>query len=238
MLTKDKIFSLVGKVWFEDNPKFFAFMAKHLSIGGARVFTLEHAVFADHFPRWFANVIARCPHIEARKYMVENMYVEEVEDPTVKEGHYDSLIKFGVALGLTREQIVNHDPMPATLMAINYWDNAGKINSWLEGFAAVCGLEISNNPEVCARYNVKSPVLKECWEPLGLPDEALTHWKSATAADTGEESHSEEPIRILIEFARTDEDEQRVLKALRDSYRVKRFHRDVVAEAAIIAGQA
>src|SRR5688572_11678053 len=167
MLTKEKIFSLVGKLWFEDDPKFFSFMTKHLTIEGAKVFTLEHAVFADHFPRWFANVIARCPHIDARRYMIENMYVEEVEDPTVKEGHYESLIKFGIGLGLNREQIVKHDPMPATIMAINYWDNAGKTKSWLEGFAAVCGLEISNNPEVCEMYKVKSPVLKENWEPLG-----------------------------------------------------------------------
>ena len=237
MLTKEKIFSLVGKLWFEDDPKFFAFMTKHLTIEGAKVFTLEHAVFADHFPRWFANVIARCPHIDARRYMIENMYVEEVEDPTVKEGHYESLIKFGIGLGLTREQIVKHDPMPATIMAINYWDNSGKTKSWLEGFAAICGLEISNNPEVCAMYKVKSPVLKENWEPLGLPEEALTHWKSAAAADTGEESHSEEPIRILIEFAETDQDEERVLNALRESYRVKRYQRDVVSEAAIRAGQ-
>ena len=72
------------------------FLTKHLSIEGAKVWLLEHAVFADHFPRWFGNVVARCPHIEARRYMIENMYVEEVEDPTVKEGHYETQSKWGL----------------------------------------------------------------------------------------------------------------------------------------------
>jgi pyrroloquinoline-quinone synthase len=235
MLTREKIFSVVGKLWFENEPKYLEFLTKHLSIEGAKVWLLEHAVFADHFPRWFGNVVARCPHIEARRYMIENMYVEEVEDPTVKEGHYETLIKMGIALGLSREQITSHEPMPVTLMAINYWDNAGKTKPWLEGFAAICGIEISNNPELCAIYNVKSTSTGWAWRSLGLPEEALVHWKSAEAADTGEQGHSEEPIRILIEYARRPEDEDAVLQAISESYRVKRHRIDVIAEAAIRA---
>jgi hypothetical protein len=36
------------------------------------------------------------------------------------------------------------------------------------------------------------------WKPLRLSPEALVHWKSAEAADPGEEGHSAEPIKILI----------------------------------------
>ena len=72
-------------------------------------------------------------------------------------------------------------------------------------------------------------------EVLGLPEEALVHWQSAEAADTGEQGHSEEPIRILIEYARRPEDEDAVLQAIRESYRVKRHRIDVIAEAAIRA---
>ena len=68
--------------------------------------------------------------------MIENMYVEEVVDPTVKTPHYESLVQFGLALGLTRKDFADYEPLPATIMAINYWDNVGKTKPWLEAFAA------------------------------------------------------------------------------------------------------
>jgi pyrroloquinoline quinone (PQQ) biosynthesis protein C len=235
MLTKEKMFSIVGEIWFENSPKLFDFLRNHMSVEGAKVFTLEHSVFANYFPRWFANVIARCPHIDARAYMIENMYVEEVTDPTVKTPHYESLVQFGIALGLTREDFAKYEPMPATIMAINYWDNVGKTKPWLEAFAAICGIEMSNNAELCARHNVEPPVLAKWWKPLGLPPAALTHWKSAEAADPGEEGHGSEPIKILIKYARTPDEEKGVLQALRESFRVKRFRWDIVLDQAIKA---
>jgi pyrroloquinoline quinone (PQQ) biosynthesis protein C len=235
MLTKEKMYSIVGRLWFEDSPKLFEFLKEYMSIEGAKVFTLEHAVFANHFPRWFANVVARCPEIDARAYMIENMYVEEVVDPTVKTPHYESLLQFGLALGLTREDFAEYEPLPATIMAINYWDNVGKTKPWLEAFAAICGIEMSNNAELCARYDVRPPVLASWWEPLGLPPQALIHWKSAAAADPGEEGHSSEPIKILIKYATTAEAEEAVLRALSETFRVKRFRWDTVLSKAIDA---
>ncbi|MEE9290406.1 MAG: hypothetical protein V3U99_05270, partial [Alphaproteobacteria bacterium] len=55
----------------------------YMDRAGAAVFALEHCVFADHFPRWFGSIIGNCPHLGARQYMIDNMYVEEVEDPTI-----------------------------------------------------------------------------------------------------------------------------------------------------------
>jgi pyrroloquinoline quinone (PQQ) biosynthesis protein C len=48
-------------------------------------------------------------------------------------------------LGLTRKQFAEYEPLPATIMAINYWDNVGKTKPWLEAFAAICGIEMSNS---------------------------------------------------------------------------------------------
>lgn len=235
MLTKEKMFSVVGEIWFENSPKIYDFLVNHMSREGAKVFVLEHAVFADHFPRWFGNIIANCPYIDARRYMVENMYVEEVTDPTVKTPHYESLLQFGMALGLTREEFDNHEPMPATIMAIHYWDNLGRTKPWLESFAAICGLEMSNNEELCARYNISPLVMAKWWEPLKLPPQALIHWKSAEAADPGDEGHSAEPMKILMKYAKTPQEEKAVLHALGESYRVKRFRMDAVASEAIKA---
>jgi pyrroloquinoline quinone (PQQ) biosynthesis protein C len=45
----------------------------HLSREGARVYALEHCVFAANFPRWLANITGNCPHLEVRKYLIENL---------------------------------------------------------------------------------------------------------------------------------------------------------------------
>lgn len=72
--------------------------------------------------------------------MIENMYVEEVVDPTVKTPPYESPARFGLASGLTRKNVAEDEPLPATIMAINCWDNVGKTKSWLEACAAICGI--------------------------------------------------------------------------------------------------
>ena len=61
---------------------------------------MEHCVFAASFPRWLANVTGNCPHLDVRQYLIENMYVEEVRDPTEPIGHYESMVRFAVAVGL------------------------------------------------------------------------------------------------------------------------------------------
>jgi hypothetical protein len=58
LLRKEKMYSIVEELWFENSPQIFEPSDQLLSIEGAKVFTLKHAVFANHFPRWFANVIA------------------------------------------------------------------------------------------------------------------------------------------------------------------------------------
>ena len=84
--------------------------------------------------------------------MIENMYVEEVEDPTIKNGHYESMVDFAVALGYGRDYVRAYQGKVHTQMAIAYWDQASRTKPWLEAFAAVGGLEVVNNREIAERY--------------------------------------------------------------------------------------
>src|SRR5919109_1449009 len=81
--------------------------ANHMTREGARVYALEHCVFAANFPRWLTNIAGNCPILEVRQYLIQNAFVEEVRDPTIVTGHYESLVDFAVArrsivFGLTR----------------------------------------------------------------------------------------------------------------------------------------
>ena len=91
---------------------------EHLSREGARVYALEHCVFAANFPRWLANIAGNCPHLEVRKYLIANMFVEEVKDPTIPVGHYESLVDFAVALGVDRQYVYGYSGAPITKMRI------------------------------------------------------------------------------------------------------------------------
>ena len=90
--------------------------ANHMTREGARVYALEHCVFAANFPRWLTNIAGNCPILEVRQYLIENTFVEEVRDPTIITGHYESLVDFAVALGLDRDYIYNYQGAPITKM--------------------------------------------------------------------------------------------------------------------------
>ena len=220
MLTRDQILDIVGKTWWENGNILMDFIHHHLSREGAKVFTKEHCAFAARFPQWFGNIIGNCPHLE-------------VSDPTIDEGHYESLVKFGVGLGLTPEEILNYEPMISMQMAFSYWDHTSRTKPWVEAFAAIGGLELVNHGELAARYGEKPVVSVELWAPLNLPREAMTHWIAAEAADPHEVGHGEETVRILCKYTKTVEQARAVLATLKQGLSVFRYQYDQIGKAAI-----
>ncbi len=201
---------------------------------GAAVFALEHCVFADHFPRWFGSIIGNCPHLSARQYMIDNMYVEEVEDPTITTGHYESLVDFAVALGHDRDFVTSHPGRIYTRMALAYWERAARAWPWIEAFAAVCGLEAARGPAV-AKIGRVNKLTRAIWEPLGLPESALAHWSAGEAADFHEGGHGDMTLKVLAEFADTEDAQARVLKVIEETTQVRWYHFDCIGRDALKA---
>lgn len=213
---------------------FELFKTKHLSREGAKVYVREHAVFAAHFPRWFGSVVANCPHLGARRYMIENMFVEEVNDPTIDNGHYESLLDFAVALGLDREELYRYQGQVYTRLCLAYWDRATRALPWLEGFAAVGGLEAARSPSVLKLGNTVTNS-RSSWKPLDLPDSAMTHWSAADVADYGSDGHGDMTLHILSEHATTPEQQKRVLEVLAETMQVRSYHFECIGRAALEA---
>ncbi|MEE8519630.1 MAG: iron-containing redox enzyme family protein [Dehalococcoidia bacterium] len=212
------------------------YLKHHLTLEGTRVFALEHCVFANHFPRWFGNIVGNCPFIDARQYMIENMYVEEVTDPTIEIGHYESMVDFTVALGLERDFVYGYRGKPYTKMALAYWDSSSRGKPWLEAFAAVGGLEAARGPSVKALGPV-TPHNRKSWEPLNLPEEALSHWKAGEAADFPEGGHGDMTLKILAKYADTDAKQDAVLTTLEESTQVRWYHFDQIGRDAFEASK-
>ena len=146
---------------------------------GARIYALEHCVFAANFPRWLANITGNCPHLEVRSYLIENMFVEEVKDPTIITGHYESLVDFAVALGVDRQFVYNYNGAPVTMMRVAYCDWVSRTKPWLEAFAAIAGNEVARGKAMIAlRYDGKS-LDPDHGSPARLLVPHLYFWKSA-----------------------------------------------------------
>jgi pyrroloquinoline quinone (PQQ) biosynthesis protein C len=234
---KESIRALVGEIYWETPPAMYLFQREYMSRDGALLFALEHCQFTDKFPRWFGNIIANCPFIEARAYMIENMFVEEVKDPTIDAGHNESMWDFAKALGASEQEIRDYVPLIVTTMALAYFDNASRTKPWLEAFAAIACLEMLTNAALAARYGQIPGNSSKPWAKLGLEKKAMSHWSAAEHADHGSgddgPGHGEDALELLARFALTEDDQKRAAAALRESVLVHKYQYDQIGRKAI-----
>jgi pyrroloquinoline quinone (PQQ) biosynthesis protein C len=232
---RERLLGVVGEAWFEQPCALHDFLANYLTPESVKVYAMEHCVFAASFPRWLANVAGNCPHLDVRQYLIENMYVEEVRDPTEPIGHYESMVRFAVAVGLDDAWVRAYQGYLITRLTTSYWDHASRTRPWLEAFAAAAGLEIKANRTLLKRYGrePQSAQYRKRFKTLGLPDSALIHFHQAEAADPVEGGHGEMPVNILVKYATTAEQQEAVLRSLRESIQVNHFHWDAIGKRAI-----
>ncbi len=231
---ESRMASVIWENRWKHHNTFDVWLQNHMSREGARVFALEHCVFADEFPRWFGSIIGNCPALDVRQYMIENMYVEEVTDPTISTGHYESMVDFAVALGYERDYVYTYKGTPYTKMALAYWERASRAWPWLEAFAAVAGLEAARGPAVKRLGNIAS-LNRAVWEPLELPDSALSHWSAGEVADMPEGGHGDMTLKILAKYASTEEEQATVESLLIETMQIRWFHFDQIGKDAMAA---
>ena len=183
---EEAIVQTMQRLCFDRPPLWSVYERNHVTREGARVYAMEHCAFADRFPSWFGNIIANCPHIEVRSYMIENMYVEEVNDPTIEAGHYGSLVDFTVALGIPEEEVRAYKGDVYTVLALHYWDNISRTKPWLEAFAGVAGLELFKNDAIRQKLG-QPPVNAQRWAPLGMKGKVMDHWTRSEERRVGKE---------------------------------------------------
>jgi pyrroloquinoline quinone (PQQ) biosynthesis protein C len=219
---------------WKNHTSYELFISKHMCREGAAIYAREHCVFAQHFPRWFGSIVASCPDMAARKYMIENMYVEEVNDPTIDNGHYESLVDFAVALGHDRDFIYNYKGQIYTRLCLAYWDRATRAWPWMEGFAAVAGLEAARSPTVL-KLGKALPNNRSVFRSLNLDEKDLSHWSAAETADFGSDGHGDMTLQILSEHATSDEKQARILEVLTESMQVRSYHFECIGRESLIA---
>jgi pyrroloquinoline quinone (PQQ) biosynthesis protein C len=225
---QDAILDLLQELRW-DTPTFLEeYNKNHMSREGALVYGLEHCVFAANFPRWLANITGNCPHLDVRQYLIENTFVEEVKDPTITTGHYESLVDFVVALGADRRFVYDYKGAPITRMRIHYCEWVSRTKPWLEAFAAIAGNEVARGKAMIKRVGERARTSRKTWDKLKLSNEALAHWDAADEADSAEGGHGDAPLDILKKYAVTQEQQDACLEMMRERQMVNRMWSDQV----------
>ena len=127
-----------------------------LTKAAARVLIEQWSSFTRHSRQCWAFVVGNCPIVEVRKFIVtENLYEEEAQEG---HSHFEILARMGMALGLTRDEIVNAKPLPTTVVAMHAWEAMTKNRTWYEGWPRNLCLKEPTIPNAATFLTIKRSI--------------------------------------------------------------------------------
>lgn len=209
-----------------DGIRWFDYSDNHLTKEGAAIYVQQHGVFTRHSRRCWAYVVGNCPEVDVRRFIVrENLFEEEgIEE----KSHYLKLVKMGVAVGLTSEQVHNAAALPSTRAAMLVWEALTKDRHWIIGCAAKATLEQVNQVQCGDMSNNEG---KRWMQRLGLSKDDVEFWLMHDELDKEHGSGAFDGIFRHLDDAPgiTGAD---VVGAVEDSITAWKIFLDGIAEAA------
>jgi pyrroloquinoline quinone (PQQ) biosynthesis protein C len=154
------------------------------------------------FPKLVAAIYARCPDDPELEYMLlENVFSESGFGNPAAE-HKKLFFQFGQALGLSRADIEQAEPVPELKAFIGWRDRIFYDAPWLEAITVQSFVFEGQNLK---RAAVIAAGLKQHYP---LSDEAVAFW--ATHGSEVEEEHADVGPRMVERYATTDETQARL----------------------------
>jgi len=172
----------------------------------------QHYAYVGPFADYLAYIYANCPHENAKDFLLQNMWEEELGG----DRHTDLLIRFGEACGTTRERIVSMKHILPETIGLQSWcyRMAFRENFLYATAALVVGLE----SQVPAIYRRQTPVLREKY---GFTDEEVEFFDLHIVSD---EIHGERGYQIVLEYAKTVEEQQRCIEIVKEATSMRRMY--------------
>jgi pyrroloquinoline-quinone synthase len=169
---------------------------------GLQRFAVQFFLQVREFPRAVSALHAACPHPEERRLLAESLWEEETGLVSgCNLPHPELFIRFGEALGLSREQLTDGKALPATASLIHWFELSTRQRSFLEGAAAI-------------NLGAFGPFARALEKHYGLGREAVAFWDVHEIADR---EHSDVGDHIVVRFADTPEKQDAVRRAVQCS---------------------
>jgi pyrroloquinoline-quinone synthase len=140
--------------------------------------------------------------------MLENVWEEETGRLTGSAPHRELMCRLMEALGDTREQISQLRPLPETLARRSFLQLVARTRPFYEAVAALSLSGESQFGDMAETY------ARTAEARYGLSPEAAAFWWVHAQAD---KEHGGTAFAIVSHWARTEEEQQRVIETVRQS---------------------
>ena len=206
---RDLLKRIEARRTFGEHPLWLAIADGKLSRQQMQVFAVQFFLQVREFPRGISAMHANCPFPKERIALAESIYEEETGRISgCNLPHPEVFIRFGEALGLAREQMVDGEPLPATRALIDWFELATKQRSFIEAAAA---MNLAAEGQVPGAFG---PMARRLQENYGLSREAVEFWDLHELADA---EHSKVGDNIVVRHATDGATQARVVDALQHS---------------------
>jgi pyrroloquinoline-quinone synthase len=141
MSSKSKIVvaldSLTAEMSLLKHPFYQQWIAGTLPITRLRNYAVQYYQHVAAFPRYLSSIHAHCEDLPTRQALLENL-IEEERGP---ENHPELWLRFAEALGVTRETVINAEPLPATRSLVDTFIRLTHDQPLAAGLAALYAYE-------------------------------------------------------------------------------------------------
>ncbi len=194
---------------FGGHPLWQRIQAGRVEREGLRSFAVQFFLQVREFPRAVSALHASCPFPEERRLLAESVYEEETGRISgCGLPHPELFIRFGEGVGLRREELVEGEALPSTAALIHWFELSTRQRSFLEGSAAT---NLAAEGQVPGAFG---PFARALEKHYGLSREQVAFWDVHEIADR---DHSDVGDHIVVRFATSDEWQERVHAAVRQS---------------------
>ena len=174
-----------------------------------KLFAVQFFLQVREFPRAVSAMHANCPFPKERMALAESVYEEETGRLSgCNQPHPELFIRFGEAIGLSRAEMTEGRPLPATRALIDWFELSTKQRSFIEAAAAI---NLAAEGQVPGAFG---PMARRLQENYGLSRAAVEFWDIHEMADA---EHSDVGDNIVVRHATDAAIQARVRDALQHS---------------------
>jgi pyrroloquinoline-quinone synthase len=182
--------SLSAELSLLEHPFYQAWTAGTLTPDRLRNYAVQYYRQVAAFPRYLSALHSRCDDLETRQLLLENLIDEE----RGCDNHPELWLRFAHALGLTRDQVLSAQPLPATTALIDTFTRLSRDLPLAAGLAALYVYE----SQVAGVASAKIDGLRRFY---GIDDEDAVRFFT-THRDT--DPYHAEAVARLVERHRAD----------------------------------
>ncbi len=206
---QDLVARIQARRTFGSHPLWLEIADGKLSRQQLQRFAVQFFLQVREFPRAVSAMHANCPFPKVRIELAESVYEEETGRISgCNQPHPELFLRFGEAVGLSRSEMIDGRPLPATRALIDWFELSTKQRSFIEAAAAIT---LAAEGQVPGAFG---PMARRLQENYGLSREAVEFWDIHETADA---EHSRVGDNIVVRHATDIVTQARVRDALQHS---------------------